>query len=243
MINLVKLMAVSLDQDPLSLYIPEIRALTPERKANTFVISAVRNPCDWYVSLHSFEALSADSSFQFGQFDKFFDRSTYQTNVTKFAHWLRWALGETGQHPVSRDALGVMSLRYWDTLISQDDLKIPYYDGQVLDQYVKRNTAQSKQNAMSSFDPSSLVDCWVHDETYNADLTACLRKYETLSGAKLDWTPFEMAAADDLRENQSPHEPCSHYYSQELADLVMAHDRYMFEKFGYKTCCGNAGDM
>jgi len=227
-----------------------------EPRPNLFVISSVRNPCAWYVSQWAF-ASRFDPPMLDPKLASAFFGDVH--NRTQFAAWLRWAQGMGGaptpeawerSHPGTIHE-GVLSLRFWESFVAgrSDFPQTPGdagYDTSKLDAYSTFYMNRTDVSAgLAGFSPTASVDCWVHDESYDADLRACLQEYERRSGAALDWAPFEREASarkEDRKidHNDSEHDACGSYYTPELASLVQELDRPIFTRFGYGACCGQA---
>jgi len=227
-------------------YVDELSPLTRslgQRKG--FAISSVRNPCDWYVDLwaNTAEPDRQALNSKFGDTndpEPFFDKDNL--DAKKFANWMSWALDQQS----TAHGYNIMSLRFWDTLIAGKHI-FGGYNGQKLDEYMQSDSSHSQiESALASFSPTSVVDCWVSDESYSKDLRRCLSKYEQSSGAELDWEPFverfgNQGAFDERFGLQgAPRGECLAYYTPEIAEAVLRGDKHMFEAFGYDTCCGAA---
>lgn len=214
-----------------------------------FVISSIRNPCDWYVSLWAFssqydaKALSGYSSAS--DPEPFFGDTS---NATKFANWLSWAQGRWSEPHAKSECNAVMSLRYWEALKSGHHvggINERGYNGATLDKYTQWFDGAPRQRIeddLKDLSPSKDVDCWVSKENLMEDLQGCLKEYEQLSGVHLDWAPFTEKLAAEKRTADAHAADnrleCEHYYTPELAESVVRHDRHMFEAFGYDSCCG-----
>jgi len=113
-------------------------ARTEEENRDLFVISSVRNPCDWYVSLWAYTSqwdpqLNQMVSGRMGNDPMpFYDELhsdkqnniARQTNTTKFASWMNWTQGlwdEPGSPGVSDKGAGLMTTRYWESFASGED--------------------------------------------------------------------------------------------------------------------------
>jgi len=206
--------------------IGEEMGLTEERHRNVFVIASTRNPCDYYVSLWSFQhdrTFTGAQNKEYGFFDL---EDPNHRNATKFREWLAWVQGPK---------FSVMSSRFWETLVAKKEGLSCWEDNfgsctESLD-VVKVNTD------LSQFKPSEVADCWVYTENLMGDLGDCLVKYEQQSGRKLDWEPFHRISE---KVNPSERDTCEHYYTPEAEASVRRQDAWMFEAFGYTTCCGSA---
>lgn len=231
-----------------ALYVDEGTALirTPEEKNETFVISMVENPCDWYVDLWVSTAQDSASTLHgtFGSAEDpepFYDLSN--SNITKFANWLSWTQGSWSNRTLPTDGPAVMSLRYWDAFMADGEgPSASSYSDLALDQYTNRYGGRAGEDVVEdlhSFSPQDAADCWVSKEAYMQDVRHCLSEYERISGVELDWRPF---ADELLAEGGAPDAgrrlSCEHYYTPESAASVMLHDRELFDAFSYSTCCG-----
>merc|ERR1712113_957492 len=91
------------------------------------------------------------------------------------------------------------------------------------------------ENAFSGFDKSA-VDCWVKTESLVNDMKTCLFQYEFTTGGQVNWANFNRTV-ELSRVNPTGHMPCSEFYDNDTAALVLGADRHIFELFGYETCC------
>lgn len=230
-------------------FVHYVDELSPLRRSHgqrkSFVISSVRNPCDWYVDLWS-KTEESDRQVlnkQFGSSndpEPFFDNNNL--DAKKFANWMSWALG---MHS-GAGGDNVMSVRFWETLIAGKHV-FGGYNGQRLDEYMQSYIGHSEiESALETFAPSKIVDCWVRDESYAKDLRSCLSKYEQLAAVELNWEPFveRFGNRGDFDERfgtqGTSRGECLAYYTPELAETVLRGDKHMFQAFGYDTCCGSA---
>lgn len=261
MINVINNMTVNFNPHGRTLFtqyfseypVPEEDFL--HRKDSFFLVSSIRNPCDWYVSQWAFASQFDKYVLDPALADEFFGD---MSNKTKFAKWLWWAQGMRGapslsaferEHPGPH--FGVLSLRFWESFVAgRSDFPLtpldPGYDTAKLGPFSRTYLGSRRvSEGLAKFTRQSAANCWVHVESYNEDLRACLQQYERVSAAKLDWAPFdrEVSAAKDKRKvdhNDSKHKSCDHYYTPELAALVEKLDAPLFKAFGYGTCCGKA---
>merc|ERR1719162_2405617 len=226
-------------------YVDELSPVLRSRQHQSFVISSVRNPCDWYVDLwaktEEKDRQALNSKFGTStDLEPFFDDDNL--DAKKFSNWMSWALAKNS---VASGA-NIMSIRFWETLIAGKHV-FGGYNGQRLDEYMQSfNRHPDIESALQTFSPNSVVDCWVSDESYAKDLGKCLGNYEQLTGAELNWEPFVERFGDggDFDERfgtqTAPRGECLAYYTPELAETVLRGDKHMFQAFGYDTCCGSA---
>jgi len=206
-----------------------------------YVISTMRNPCDWYVSLWA-SAPQTDRELlnvQYGTPDDpapFFDLSN--ANRTKFSQWLNWAQG--GRLSGS----SVMSLRYWESLVAGTSAH--GYSTTTLGSYTEGYRGREDVKAgLQTFAAESPVDCWVSNENFATDAQQCFSEYEERSGVHLDWEPFYQRLGGKgghaLSTGESSHRrTCSFYYDKDVAKSVLRSDDYLFRAFNFDTCCGPA---
>lgn len=222
---------------------------------NMFLVSLVRNPCDWYVSLWA-HAAQYDAALLHNTFGSEDDPQPFfsdgNRNKTKFANWLHWAQGNWRDEASSPNSNSVMSLRYWEALASKKPvggLNEHGYNGLTLDKYSRffdssEVPRRAVENNLQELSPRDVVDCWIEAEHYMEDTNQCLSEYEEASGVKLDWRPFTQALINKgnagIPGKEPERESCEYYYTPELAASVMHHDRHIFEAFGYDSCCGAA---
>lgn len=237
--------------------IPESSPLTRnETIRNTFMISSVSNPCDWYARLWNATSASDadDLNHKFGcpdEPDPFFSQD--RRNYSKFANWLTWVQGRWNSAGQSSTWNSVMSLRYWEAMKSSvpaeeatdPNIAAENFGTTTLDRYSKSMNAgelgMRVESDLEALSPSSLVDCWVSTENYLEDLQTCLQKYEKLSGVKFNWEPFAEAAVQDRASGVFGLKECSDHYTPELASTVLTADRHIFKAYGYDQCCGFRG--
>lgn len=214
--------------------VDEMFALTDARKGDGFVISSARNPCDYYVSLWAFDSTKnfALFSMQDGGSEFF---AAENKNATKFQNWLAW----TQSH-----GTGIMSYRLYETLVGLKD-GMSCWD-QELGFCGEKFDNKKVEAGLAAWSPNATADCWVHTENLMGDLRRCLKMYESASGTSIDWDVFDdydagrSALKSKGNHNPSDHQHCSYYFDNATAASVMKRDRYLFEAFGYDTCCGAA---
>lgn len=233
----------------------------PRAEKDTFMISAVENPCDWYVDLWASSAFQ-DASTLHGMYggpedpEPFFD--LHNSNASKFANWLLWAQGRWNVNTASNIGVSanasssVMSPMYWEAFVSKQQAR--GHSSRTLDEYAKffgTSLVKAKvDRGLSKLSPNSAVDCWVSKEDYMEDLKNCLSAYEVIAGVHFDWQPFiaellrqqtieTQGLAPVLEDNAPARGACEQYYTPELAESVLISDRRLFQAFGYDTCCGS----
>jgi len=104
-------------------------ARTEKENEDLFVISSVRNPCEWYVSLWAYTSqwdpqLNEMVSGSMGGDPKPFYDLAGNKNTTKFASWMNWTQGfwdEPESPRVSDSSAGLMTTRYWESFASGED--------------------------------------------------------------------------------------------------------------------------
>jgi len=104
-------------------------ARTEEENRDLFVISSVRNPCDWYVSLWAYTSqwdpqLNEMVSSRMDNDPLPFYDLAGNKNTTKFASWMNWTQGlwnEPGSPSASDQGAGLMTTRYWESFASGED--------------------------------------------------------------------------------------------------------------------------
>jgi len=208
----------------------ETNALTEKRRGSSFVIAGVRNPCDYYVSLWAYQSTkpwvkNGTDEEAVLERDMFFSEGN--SNATKFMNWLSWVQGSHNS---------VMTYRFFETLVDKKEGLTCW--GRNVEHCQEDFNDAAVDKAMSTFKPSSEVDCWVRAENFLGDIVTCLKLYESVAGVTVHWEALEKFTGYSM--NGSEHGPCEDYYNQDMADNVLQKDRRMFEAFGYSTCCGPA---
>lgn len=197
-----------------------------------FVITGVRNPCDYYLSMWAYEhdkdfvhALDAEHN------NLLFDFETdLHSNTTKFENWL--AVINSGSN-------GLMSVRYWENFVDRPDKLTCMCETKYASSCQEHMNDSAVDASLATFDPTRAADCWYRLEHLTDDLESCLKEYERRSGTHLKWEVF--SAYRNLTKNPSDHEPCEFYYSNSsAATLVRNADNHIFHTFGYSSCCGGS---
>lgn len=235
-----------LGQHHLVQYVDEHTPFT-SKEQHDFVISTMRNPCDWYVSLWA-SAPQSDRELlnvQYGTVadpSPFFDRGN--ANRTKFSQWLKWVQGGLllkGASSGNSDN-SVMSLRYWESLIGGTNAE--GYSTTTLASYAKGYEGRQDVNAgLQAFAFENHVDCWVSDESFAMDVQRCLGEFQERSGVSLNWEPFYQRLGGNGGHGSAKFESlqrksCKFYYDQDDAKSVLYSDDHLFKAFNYDTCCG-----
>lgn len=212
--------------------VDELFGLTETRKGDGFVISTTRNPCDYYVSLWSFDSTKNFALFSMQDGGSAFFQEN-NTNATQFGNWLSW---------VQSHGHGIMSYRLFETLVAARD-GMSCWD-QELGFCGEKFNDTNVELGLSSFSPKETADCWIHTENLVDDFRHCLKQYEEATGATLNWDVFEDLVKKPHKKganhNLSEHKHCDYYFDNKTAASVMKSDRHIFEAFGYETCCGAA---
>jgi len=157
------------------------------------------------------------------------------SNRTTFRSFMEMShLGTGAKH-------GVMSYRFWQTLIQKHRMQCWGEKVLTCTKSLKEYDAKVESD-LAGFDFANLVDCWVYTETLDDDVHRCLKRYEEVSGNILDWKAWRSRSSS---QNAAPHFQCHHFYrgkNQDLAAKVMALDGALGSKFKYHECCAAAAD-
>jgi len=197
----------------------ESQPLHPDDAAR-FTIGAIRNPCEYYVSLYSFGALGK------GGFRKYVPAEMYERDSPEhFSAWLKYVLGHTGD-----TSLGVMSIRF---AVSYAQANIHIKNGPTRF-FLSSGDVHHVKDALEIFNASS-VNCWVRTESVVDDMKHCLTKFELLGGG-IDWAKFD-DAIKNTNSNPSDHMACSKFFGNDEQALVKEADGKLFGMFGYSSCC------
>lgn len=216
--------------------IPELFPVLRSDHDQGFVISSMREPCDHYLSLWSYG--STKTGYMYNK--------SYQKRQN-------WTLQAYGKDPPK-----------FDSARDIDAFKNIWLKDKAIKGLMSRRFIQSfgyEESPSSLEDISSVVDCWVYVDDFQASLYSCLRKYEDQGGyvnwdapllSKLVEQLQEKRTKRKLREHQEKNDPignpqlshhskCSMYFDQDAADMVRSGpDSIIYDIFGYQHCCGRA---
>jgi len=220
-------------------YNSEFAPWSPADKG-AFKVAAIRNPCEYYVSIWSFissYALKGKPTYGWNMAREVWaatDSRDSAEDIRRFRSWLR-AAHVSKAHGDPAEGPGILSsrvvLQYSD---DGPDLKgvVPHsaLGG------ITKEKSQKINDALNRFNPSS-VDCWVKTESLNEDLKRCLLKYEARFGPHVNWDVVTRKLQPDHVVNPSKHSTCQNYYDAESEALVRKVDHHIFQKFGYPSCC------
>ena len=238
----------------------EQHPLGPGRTEKHFTIASVRNPCDYYVSLWSYNNLGqwhhnsrwGDLSkpfmllgkhptmhapiFQKALTAKDIAAGKVYENHTLFASYMNMTWAEGSSH-------GIMTYRFWETLVHLSTHGLRCWAEQLFtcsNWFAKFHSDAACEQEVQEFDFANLVDCWVYTESVEEDLHRCLKTYEAVTGVKLNWDKWDQRQPD---ANVAPHAKCNDMYHGSKADgqlgkLIMKRDSALASKFGYDRCCG-----
>lgn len=220
----------------------ETTGLGPSERSGTFIIASIRNPCSYYPSLWAFQAHKSWAHAQNILYDCF-DFETNGYNREKFYNWMDVVQGT--QH-------GIMTLRQWEAMVDgqrkqTNTKKVDGHNGSKcwednMPTCAKQFDDSKVETAMRTYSPRTAADCWVHLETMENDLKTCLTIYEEHAGVQMDWAHFETELQHLKHVNPSSHATCESFYEgpegKKYKELIKSQDAYIFDKFGYGTCCG-----
>lgn len=200
----------------------------PGRKA--FVISSVRNPCDWYVSYWKYESFQRTPIPDYLMGRKEFGGSS---NATRFREYM---VSKMARGPPFMSWLVVKNMIDQETPRSKPPCDLLGYKAgrcNEHDFYWKRLKEHPPEDG--------LIDCMVYVEDLYGGVRRCLNKYEAVSNITLNWKAideyFDLMTNSKHKANSVGGLPCSDYYTPELAAYVMQKDRGLFSAFNYTTCC------
>ena len=224
-------------------FFDEEHAVTPARRAGTFIIASMRNPCDYYVSLWAFQSQKRWSTVQ----NAAHGGTLWQPEATtcdrgrkcplqpesansdpdKFEAWVNLTMHTRPGH-------GILTYRFYDQLVEQRDSLRCWADNLLECADSFDDTAVS--SGMASFDPDANVDCWVRNEMFDDDVKRCLVEYEQRSGVMLNWVAFDTRVPV---MNKAGHAPCKHFFAAKpgLESRIMHADRELAHAFHYSSCC------
>jgi hypothetical protein len=214
-------------------YIPESHPLTIEVRAAYYVVSSIRHPCDYYLSLWAFGSEG---------------RGTFRN---KLRHQIKDAgLKEVyGQSPPFNRKEDLNRFTLW--------LQVnPYFVFLALISrffcsycvcfcpflfFLQHARGELSKRVLSSFAKNMQigrftdnVDCWVHTEDMDMDLRACFKSF-VAQGGKVDMSEYKIQLARMV--HPSTHERCSSYFNAVRENMVRTHDRLVFNHFNYTECC------
>jgi len=203
----------------------------------TFLISSVRNPCEWYVSWWS---MLGQLIFKEGKpacmegirehpycgqegfrkcvvsfFPDNIDIHNFSNEeATAFQHWVTSPQGWAGRVSKNFADKHGKSFTPWD-----------FCDNSFRDHY---DNLPSRDWTVES------VDCWIRTENLEDDVHRCVDLYAK-SGGTVNWDklPKQISKVYSRRDDRL----CSKFFDQKTAEFVMKHDKLLFEQFGYSKCC------
>ena len=249
--------------------VDEHSVLTAARREHSFTVGVSREPCDYYVSARAWGATgradfglpgpeTADHgkgwfALAVGAKDPAEWRDVYGDGPGAFAAWLRRASPE-------RDGprCGLLSMRFYTAVVDPGaaaSINPPGCENArpaiaagvgcpcpLADCAGAANDAQHAAcaAALEAADPDSLFDCRLRLEAVDADLAACLRKFEARGGAVVAH-PKPAGGPPPSRERRHAGDrgSCSDAHDAETRALVAASDGAYAKLFGYEgRCCG-----
>lgn len=204
------------------------------KKPGDFYIGAIRNPCNYYVSLWSYcvETPGAGLRKQLvddPKYDYFFNVSDKTSSEAKsrfreFLHYITGDIGVcSGRFAYAYSVGSPQTRRFSTRSLSHDAIK-------------------EIQSELNTFD-TSLIDCWVGTETLHEDVGVCLRMLQKERNYIVNWTSFD-AKMERHHSNPSSHGQCKDYYDKDLEkEIVEEKDSVFFTNFGYDKCCDAPSHM
>lgn len=224
-------------------FFSERRAVTKERHENKFLIGSTRNPCDYYVSLWSYQSEKPWSVKQNAAHGGNLWQpearacqhgcpASANSDPHKFAAWVNLTVQTSPGKPNAKH--GIMTYRFWDMLVKKHDTLQCW--GNNLLGCAKLFDDDVVSAGMAEFDPDEDIDCWVATETFDDDVPRCLKEYERKSGFKLDWNAWRSRVPV---LNKANHAPCEHFFSAkpDLGQRILERDKELARAFGYTSCC------
>lgn len=227
-------------------------------KKSHFVVVTMRNPCDLYVSFANY---NPNKAYGYGietmGANPVLGRPVGQLSVSEFEKWMLNARSPHG--------FGFYSFYFWQSVIRPEChnfWRLPT-DKRTWKTARCENISRVIDD-LKEWSPTTLAHCWVFQETLIDDFRVCLKAYEQTSGyaaGSIDWELFERIASNktlsDLMFLRSSlhgdtkgklpqtsslrHKSCKEYFaSQELQDAMRKADFALFDKLGYRTCCGKS---
>jgi len=175
-----------------------------------FVVSSIRNPCTQSVSQWSYCCEKAWAQQEFGE------QNPAATQGAK-------SMLQAGDCPRFRR-------NETDHSIHVDEPNTAGFQ-----RYVQKNPTfyESQFNITFHDVGPGRVNCWVRVENLEGDTRHCLREYERWSGYKADWAVLNK----EFRSNRGHHGACQAYYSPEEGQRRLNDNWFLFNYFGYSSCC------
>lgn len=202
------------------------------KRPTDFYIGTIRNPCNYYVSLWSYNVQTNNSAvrkdLEAEGHHEFFANVTANKSsahdIQVFQSFTKHISGDIGVFT------GRLAYGY-----------IPY--SPLTSNFSTRgynSTRNSKIKSMFDEFNTSRVDCWVDTNSVTEDATICLQMLEKDYNLKVYWDAFDTAKGN---HNPSKHAPCKDYYDKEMERFVREKDGVVFKKFGYDQCCDAASAL
>lgn len=204
-----------------------------------FVIGAIRDPCDYYVSLWTFSSGGTVDivvksvpglSDHFGKSKE--SGFTSKSDLQRFRRWLR---------DLASDSLNLLSARFWFSYFKAGNPCMPW-KGEVCAGKTSKFEGMADEingDLAAAESLHDIADCWIRTENLNEDLEMCLKIYEEEAGVALDWELFEELKAKKIR-NKSERKSCDIYYDDVTRNIVAKKDRHVARLFGYDSCCSGS---
>ncbi|KAK7240434.1 hypothetical protein SO694_00112069 [Aureococcus anophagefferens] len=248
--------------------VDEHSVLTAARREHSFTVGVSREPCDYYVSARAWGKTgradfglpgpeTADHgkgwfALAVGAKDPAEWRDVYGDGPGAFAAWLRRASPE-------RDGprCGLLSMRLYTAVVAPEaaaSINPPGCENArpaiaagvgcpcpLADCAGAANDAQHAAcaAALETADPAALFDCRLRLETVDADLAACLRRFEARGGAVAHPKPAGGPPPSRERRHAGDRGSCGDAHDAETRALVAASDGAYARLFGYEgRCCG-----
>merc|ERR1719362_2253767 len=223
-------------------------SLSMKQRRESFTVVIVRNPCDWYISWAHFNAGKAFNYKQetFGPDPFPPGGKPGQLDRDDFKKWFT-----NVRFP---DGKGFLSYYVWHTFIAPECFMLysKHFKGEADPNWPRCSNRTHMWEDLANFKPLEQAHCWVFHETFMEDFRNCLKAYE-LSCLKhqpgvINWTRFEDIATGrrkytdpkkSLSNQHKRHKPCEYFFNESGIDdgPIMDSDPFLFDKFGYKSCC------
>lgn len=101
-----------------------------------------------------------------------------------------------------------------------------------------RDEVALAKRAFSRFRVNNTGICWVRSEDVEVGVQRCLTSAEGSKNISVNWALLRerIASAD---HNPADHAPCKTYFDSAAEARVRQLESYVFDQFGYTTCCDN----
>jgi len=220
-----------------------------------FRIGLVRSPCDYLLSMWTFQSTMQGSVTGHGTWpheclaashpdedvSKYYAQSpgTVPSTEEDKARFRGWVRASAGSHLHYLSYRSYIAAHHDPSAFKADPM---WDDGQYMACLggLPAEDEQRIADKLQAFDLDARYDCLIHTENLNTELRQCMEKYaSTIEDAHLRQLLLDNmdAASWNQKANPTKHSTCSDYYDPNTTAFVWGLEGAFARKAGYATCC------